>query len=177
MSDWTLTNNDGELLLHTGVEGRAARTGHNLEIRMDEWTATAETDGDGHPTSVRLSVPLDSMEVVGAQGGLTMMTKSEKKVARGNALKSMNAKKNTTVEYVSSDVQRDGDTYAVSGQLTINGITRAHPLTVTANGAAFSCETVVAQTNFGIKPYSLMMGALKVADQVTISITATVPNP
>ena len=31
-------------------------------------------------------------------------------------------------------------------------------------------ETILAQTDFGVRPYSLMMGSLKVADEVQVII-------
>lgn len=173
MSDtWTLTADDGELLLHTGTTGRAARTGHKLTIAMTSWQAQA-TVADGRPTGVTLTVDVDSLDVIKGEGGLTPWTGVEAGTARKNALKSLDAKKYPQITYRSTGVQRDGDTYAVTGDLTICGVTKPHPLTVTADGDRFSCESMVTQTDFGIKPFSLMMGSVKVADEVTVSITAT----
>jgi carbonic anhydrase/acetyltransferase-like protein (isoleucine patch superfamily) len=35
-----------------------------------------------------------------------------------------------------------------------------------------SVESAVRQTDYGIKPYSLLMGSLQVADEVSVSFTA-----
>jgi polyisoprenoid-binding protein YceI len=41
------------------------------------------------------------------------------------------------------------------------------------NGSwCLSSETTVRQSDFGIKPYSQLLGSLKVADDVTVSFTA-----
>lgn len=176
MSDtWNLTAADGELLLYTDTAGRAARTGHKLTIRMGDWRAVAAVDDDGHPTSVELTVQVDSLEVLKGEGGLAPWTGAEPGIARKNALKSLEDGKYPTITYRSTRVTRDGDRYAVEGELTVHGVTRPHPLTVTADGKVFSCETVVTQTDFKIKPFSLMMGTVKVADDVRLSITATAP--
>ena len=54
MSDTrTVTAADGELLLYTGTAGRAARTGHKLTIRMNQWTAETTFDDDGHEIDKR----------------------------------------------------------------------------------------------------------------------------
>ena len=37
---------------------------------------------------------------------------------------------------------------------------------------SLSSETTVGQSDFGIKPYSQLLGALKVADDVRVSFTA-----
>lgn len=36
-----------------------------------------------------------------------------------------------------------------------------------------SSRAAVRQSDFGVKPYSLLMGSLKVANEVTVSFTAT----
>ena len=38
-----------------------------------------------------------------------------------------------------------------------------------------TARVTVTQSEFGVKPYSLMMGALKVADAVTIDFAGTHP--
>jgi carbonic anhydrase/acetyltransferase-like protein (isoleucine patch superfamily) len=35
-----------------------------------------------------------------------------------------------------------------------------------------SAESKVCQSDYGVKPYSLLMGSLRVADEVTVSFTA-----
>lgn len=176
MSDtWNLSAADGALTLHTDTAGRAARGGHKLTIAMREWSALAQVDDDGHPVSVELTVQVDSLEVLKGEGGLAPWTGVEAGTARKNALKSLESGKYPTITYRSTAVTRDGDTYAVSGDLTIHGVTKPHPLTVTATGSNFSAETVVTQTAFGIKPFSLMMGSVKVADDVRLTLTATAP--
>ena len=39
-----------------------------------------------------------------------------------------------------------------------------------------STQIAVTQSDFGVKPYSLLMGAVKVADEVTINFTAHHPK-
>ncbi|MFT4088073.1 MAG: YceI family protein [Gordonia sp. (in: high G+C Gram-positive bacteria)] len=164
----TLTSDDGDLLLHTGVGGRAARTGHRLTIAMRDWTATATIDDDAL-TALEVSVRVDSLDVVSGEGGLTPMTGAERAVARSNALKSLKADKFGTVTYSSSSITADGDGYRIDGTLTICGVAKPHPLTVTAVGDTLMLDTPVTQTDFGVKPYSLMMGTLKVADEVRVT--------
>ena len=172
---WDLTAENGELLLFTGTAGRAARTGHNLTIKMGVWEAQADLDDDGHPISVQVEVQVESLEVIKGEGGIAPWTGVEAGTARKNALKSLDSKKHPLIEYHSTSVTRDGDTYQVAGDLTIHGVTKPHPLTVTADGTTFTAETVVTQSDFSIKPFSLMMGTVKVADDVRLTLTATAP--
>ncbi|MFT3663226.1 MAG: YceI family protein [Gordonia sp. (in: high G+C Gram-positive bacteria)] len=176
MIERTLTQADGELILRTGTAGRAARTGHKLTIRMNSWRARAEFDDDGRPAAVELTVDVDSLEVLKGEGGLAPWTGAEPGIARNNALKSLDAKRYPTVSYRSTAVTHDADTHSVEGELTVHGVTRPHPLTVVADGYGFVCDTTVTQSDFGIKPFSLMMGTVKVADEVRLTLSATVPR-
>ena len=36
-----------------------------------------------------------------------------------------------------------------------------------------SADVAVRQSEFGVKPYSMFMGSMKVADEVTVAFTAT----
>src|SRR5271154_4246859 len=87
---WTLDASDGELQLHTGVTGRAARMGHRLTIAMTRWQATVNWAG-GDPVAAELVVDADSFEVLRGEGGVKGLSGPEKAVVRSNALKSLNA--------------------------------------------------------------------------------------
>ncbi len=81
------------------------------------------------------------------------------------------------IEFRSTEVQTgdDGCKLSVQGELELVGNTRpiAFDLRVSADGE-LSASTVLAQTDWGIKPYSTLFGALKVADEVEV-VLATGP--
>ncbi|MFM9378607.1 YceI family protein, partial [Gordonia sp. VNK21] len=58
----TVTAGSGELLIRTGVTGKAARTGHRLTIAVTSWQAQVTVD-DGHPSAVTRTVDVDSLDV------------------------------------------------------------------------------------------------------------------
>ncbi len=66
-----------------------------------------------------------------------------------------------------------GDVLRVQGELTLAAATRpvAFDVTVGADGS-LSAGTKIKQTEWGIKPYSALFGALKVADEVEIDVSA-----
>ena len=57
---WTLDASDGELLIHTGVDGRAARMGHRLTIVMTALASHGEL-GRRATRSAELAVEVDSL--------------------------------------------------------------------------------------------------------------------
>ncbi|MBB4854294.1 polyisoprenoid-binding protein YceI [Mycobacteroides chelonae] len=178
MSSWTLGPENGTLTLHTGVTGRAARMGHRLTIVMDSWTVSVEGP-DEQPASVSLVVNVDSLRVDSGEGGLTPLTQPEKSIVRSNALKTLDAKRFPTVEFHAAEIAMNGGEYRLHGPLTIHGVTQAAEidLAVAADGDALrlSLSTEVSQRAYNIKPFSMAMGSLKVADVVTVSFQARCP--
>ena len=177
---WTIGPADGELLLKTDKTGPAAKTGHRLTIGFNDWTGSVDVD-DTTPQKVSLAVVVDSMEVLSGEGGLTPMTGAEKAIARSNALKSLKASKSPTITFTTSNVSPTDGGYRLDGQLTVAGTTVPHTVDVAVadadSGAKVSATTTVSHKAVGIKPYSLAMGALKVADEVGIEFHATVGAP
>jgi polyisoprenoid-binding protein YceI len=172
---WTLDPSNGELLVRTGVAGPAARTGHRLTIAMRRWQATVKWS-DGRPVAAQLAVDVDSLEVLRGEGGLTPLSGPEKVLVRSNALRQLAAGRHPEICFDADSIEKSRDGYRLIGTLQIRGKTRAQVIALRTDdlGDAWrlSTEAVVRQSQFGVKPYSLLMGALKVADDVTVAFTA-----
>ena len=174
-SNWALSSADGELHILTGVDGRAAKMGHRLTIAMTSWQASVQWAG-GEAANAELTVDVDSLNVLSGEGGLTPLTGPEKGVCRSNALKSLDAKKFPQIRFTSNQIAKTADGYRLDGTVDIHGTSRPQSVDLkvvdTGDAMEFSARVPVKQTDFGVKPFSLMMGALKVADEVTIAFTA-----
>lgn len=168
---------DGTLTLTTGVEGRAARMGHRLTIEMRQWQARVDF-ADDEPVSARLVVTVEGLTVVQGEGGVKSLSGPEKTLARSNALGSLRVEEFREIVFDATTVSADHDGYSLTGDVTIVGVTApAHvDVQVTDEGLDWLLEahTSVRQTDHGISPYSLMMGSLRVADDVQISFRARV---
>ena len=176
---WSLDSSHGELLILTGVAGPAAKTGHRLTIAMRTWQASVDWRGK-QPVSVELTVAVDSLEVIKGEGGVTPLLGPELGIIRSNALKSLDAKKFPQIRFTAADITEAAGGYRLSGTVEIHGKTRPQvvDLSVEDQGGewAMSAKVAVTQTQFGVKPYSLLMGAVKVADEVAIKFRATHPK-
>ncbi|CAM3764845.1 YceI family protein [Tsukamurella strandjordii] len=163
--------NSGTLQVRTGVAGRSARLGHKLLLEPGSWSAVAQVD-DGEPTSLTVTVDATSLDVTGGDGGLTPLAAPERAVARSNAQKSLQTKTYPTIEFRSTAIDRTDDGFHVEGELTLCGTTRPCHFALNyddgAPAPALTAVVPVRQTDFGIKPFSLMMGTLSVADEVTV---------
>lgn len=177
----TLDASDGELLLYTGVAGPAAKMGHRLTIAMTAWRAEITWSGR-QPAGVRLTVEVDSLQVRSGDGGLTPLSGPEKALVRSNALKCLDCQRYPRISFAATDITATDDGYRLDGRLDIHGQTHPHTVDVAVavadiDGARrLRVESTVRQTGYGVKPFSLLMGSLKVADDVTVSFTAAVAD-
>jgi polyisoprenoid-binding protein YceI len=172
---WTLPASDGELLVHTGVAGRASKLGHRLTIAMRRWQATVRWS-DGAPVAAQLTVDVNSLEVRQGEGGLTPLSGPEKLLVRSNALRQLGAGRFPEICFDADSIDRSEDGYRLAGTLQIHGKTRRYVIDLRTEDLGevwrMSTQAVVRQSDFGVKAYSLVMGSLKVADDVTILFTA-----
>jgi polyisoprenoid-binding protein YceI len=176
---WTLAPSDGELLVRTGVAGPAARIGHRLTIEMARWRATVRWDGQ-KPVAAELFVAVDSLEVLRGEGGVKGLSGPEKAVIKSNALKSLGARRFPEIRFTADAVVPTDGGYRLDGELTIRDTSHDHVVelrTVDLGDAwRISAESAVAQQDYGVKPYSILMGSVRVADDVLVSFDAVRPK-
>ncbi|MGB7980985.1 MAG: YceI family protein [Candidatus Nanopelagicales bacterium] len=175
-----ITTEHGRLTLHTAVAGAAARMGHNLVIVIDDWSMSVELAGAA-PTSLALRADLTSLRVESGSGGVKPVGDGDRRTIRDNALKSLHADRHPEITFVADTLTRESNDLHATGTLTINGTSQ--PLTATAaleesaDRVTARCTVPVRQSDFGVRPYSAMMGQLKVADEVQVSVEVTAPLP
>lgn len=176
---WTLAASDGELLIRTGVKGRAARMGHRLTIAMTRWEASVAW-ADAEPVTAELIVEIDSFEVLRGEGGVKGLSGPEKALVKSNALKSLGANRYPEIRFAADAIDKTGDGYRLAGKLHIRGKSRKHVIDLRTEDLGdswrMSVESRVRQTDYGVKPYSLLMGSVQVVDEVSVSFTAVHPK-
>jgi len=172
---WRLDASDGELLIRTGVKGRAARMGHRLTIVMTRWQATVSWAG-AEPVAAELAVETDSFDVLRGEGGVKGLSGPEKTLVRSNALKSLDAGRFPEIRFTTETIDKTDDGYRLTGKLQIRGKSRQHVIDLRTEDLGdswrMSAESGVRQSDYGVKPYSLLMGSVQVADDVTVSFAA-----
>ncbi len=104
------------------------------------------------------------------------MSGPEKLLARSNALKVLDAKRFPQITFETSDIVKSGDGYRLTGIVQIHGKSRDQVIDLKVAQSDqmwhMSCEADVRHSDFGMKPYSMLMGSMKVADAVTVSFAA-----
>lgn len=166
------------LRLHTFREGMARKVGHDLVLEVSRWYAIAEVDGDDLTRStLTASADPSSIVVIDGTGGVKPVSDGDRADIKKNMDKTLQTGKFSEITFQSTKVESQGqDRFVVHGDLTIVGNTRPATIELTIEGQTAKASTAIVQSNWGIKPYSGLMGALKVRDQVEMHIEATVPS-
>ena len=174
MTPLTFGPDSGTLQLHTGVEGKAARLGHDLVLALSDWSAEADLT-DGAPTAVRLRAGLASFAVQSGSGGAKPLSEKDRATIRKNALGAMRADKHPEITFSSTSIKPSDSGFQVDGELSVGGQTRSVTVELVVAGQALTAHASVIQTQFDVTPYSAMLGALRLRDRVDIALDVTLP--
>jgi YceI-like domain len=163
---YTLGPDDGTLSVHTERRGTVAKAGHDLLIHVKAWSATLDLDAP------RLTLDADatSLHVVEGRGG--MMALGDDDLDNIRQTIDEEVLKRHDIEFRSTAVERTDGGLAVQGDLTLVGVTRPVAFDLALDDGHVSGAAVITQTEWGMKPYTALFGALKVADEVRVEIDA-----
>lgn len=158
---------NGTLSVHTARGGAAAKVGHDLTIEVTSWQATFELSSELSASTVELTADSTSLRVRKGTGGVQALgardIKSIQKTIDDKVLRRCD------IAFRSSSVEGEPGSLRVSGDLTLAGRTAPASFEVAiTNDGAVSAKATVKQTDWSIKPYSGLLGALKVKDEVEV---------
>jgi polyisoprenoid-binding protein YceI len=164
----------GRLQVRTYREGIAQKVGHDLVMDVVEWRATVEVGDDASLSSVELEVDPKSLQVREGLHGVKPLTDKD----RGEIRKNIHEKvlRGHEIKFRSSAVQGSAEKLIVTGELSLASASRPASFELEATDDGHVTGTLVlTQSEWGIKPYRGLMGALKVRDEVEILIDVRLP--
>jgi hypothetical protein len=162
------------LQIRTAREGVAARAGHDLVIDATRWEGTLEVAGDS--VSLELTVDSRALEVRwGLNGSAGLSDKDRASIAKTIDTKIL---RGAPISFRSRSATPRGSAVMISGDLTIGAVTRTVDFELRPSGDLNRIDATarLTQSDFQIKPYSAMLGALKVSDVVEVVARATLPR-
>ena len=161
----------GTLSVRTRRTGAAAKAGHNLHFHVTSWNAVLELGDDPAASRAELAADGGSLRVIAGSGGVTALSDDDKRGIEKTVDDEILRRQ--SVVFRSTAVEANGDGLRLHGELTLLGTTRPHTIDLAWNGdGGLRAETVVRQTEHGMKPYSTLFGALKVVNDVAIELEA-----
>jgi polyisoprenoid-binding protein YceI len=182
---FTLTDEQGSLMLRTTREGLGARAGHDLTIEVTRWRAVVQRDSGR--TKVDAEIDPTSLEVRAGTGGVKPLSDRDRAdIKKELERKVLEVDRHPRVTFSASspgwesEPDASGAQGVLEGDLELHGQRALVPLDVEVgrpDGALrLRARTSIQQSRWGITPYSGFLGALKVADPVEAELDVTVPG-
>jgi polyisoprenoid-binding protein YceI len=166
--NYKLGPDNATLRVKTGRHGAAAKAGHDLVIEVRSWEATLDVGEDAGASSLELTADATSLHVIEGVGGMQALGDDDKADIRKTIDKDVLKKKDIT--FASTGVSESDGGLAVSGDLTLGGKSKPVEFELGGDGDAVAGSATFKQSDWGIKPYSALFGALKVNDEVTVEV-------
>jgi polyisoprenoid-binding protein YceI len=166
---------DGTLSLHTRRTGAAAKAGHDLLIDVTAWEGTL-TVGDA-PAGVAVEVVADtaSLKVREGHGGMQALGDDDKANIETTIHDEILKRDRITFRSTGAEPGADGRV-TVHGDMTMLGVTAPLDIDLAlGDDGAVAGSAVVTQSRWGMKPYTILFGTLKVVDEVGVELRATLP--
>jgi hypothetical protein len=159
-----------ECLVLTEKEGLLSAVAHDLKIRVtrfelawDGATLTASFD----PRSLRVVNALKS----GREDAEALGDADKAKIEQSLVADVLDAKRYPKIEFRSSEVVAEGKGYRIKGDLTLHGVTRGISPKVSLRGDRWGAQISINQPDYGIKPFSAMLGTLKVKPKLRVRVS------
>jgi polyisoprenoid-binding protein YceI len=167
---------EATLTVHTWKAGAASKAGHNLRIEVTSWRATLDVADDPAETAMALTADARSLRVREGTGGIQTLDDDDKR----NIEQTIDDEglEGSAIAFRSRRVEEGSDgTLIVEGDLDLAGVTGPVEFDLVAgDDGRLSASARIAQTDWGIKPYSALFGTLKVVDEVDVELDGTLPR-
>jgi polyisoprenoid-binding protein YceI len=162
--------------IFTWREGVLSAVGHDLKLRARRFAVEADA------TSVRARFDLSSIGVVaamrgGAEDREALSPRDQREIERACANEVLEVQKFPEATFTSSAVRTTDAGWLVTGTLSLHGRTLDGEFEVRREADRAVARIDLDVRRFGIKPYSAMLGALRVRPVLTVVVSTPVPPP
>lgn len=161
--------------MRTYREGVAQKVGHDLIIDVGQWEAAAEVREDGTLSAVELNADPRSLQVREGLRGIRPLTDKDRADIRNTIDEKILLGRR--IAFASTAVETGNGGLTVRGELELAGMRRpiGFKLDAAADGRVRG-TLPVTQSEWGIKPYRGLMGALRVRDTVEVVLDVALPS-
>jgi polyisoprenoid-binding protein YceI len=165
----------GRIILRTSRDGLAATAGHDLTIEATRWSGVLAVNEDLSPADLDVHIDLGALVVREGTGGVKPLSDRDRREIAVTARKTLGSDRFPEAVFAASTfapAAGGGDGAGeISGTLALHGETRPLRLQVSQTGPdRYHAQATVVQSEYGIKPYSGFLGALRVRDAVQITV-------
>ncbi len=179
MGTYEIGPTNASLKLRTTKAGLGARLAHDLTLEAKAWRGSIVMDDTNlAASSVEVKVAAASLAVVDFSGGVKPLSDRDRsEIASNIKEESLLTSKYPDITFRSTSIRGQSGAFTVTGDLTIKETTCPISLAVTVDSDdQVIARATIVQTEFGIKPYSAMLGTLKISDAVDVRATLKLPS-
>jgi polyisoprenoid-binding protein YceI len=163
-----------ECLVFTYKAGLLAGVAHDLKLRVERFEVAVDEQG------IRARFDATSLRVACAQVGgkddpRALSDRDRREIEATIVRDVLHARTHPAIEFRSPPVAPSGE-LRIEGTLSIRGRERPLVLEPRREGDRAVIETTLDQTAFGIRPYTAMLGALRIRPELRVRITTPWPQ-
>ena len=167
-------SSNADVSVYTYKEGLLSAVAHDLKLRVTRFTIDIEGD------SVRAELAADSLRVLhairdGRDDPAALSLADRQKIESNIVEEVLSARRFPQISFVGRSVKPATSGLRIEGELSLHGKSRTLSLRVDTSGERWTTEVVLSQPDYGIKPYSAMLGTLKVKADVKVRIAVPWP--
>lgn len=174
VSDWShhFDANTAECLVFVLKEGMLSAVAHDLKLKIEEFEVAVD-----QPTrSIAAIFNADSAKVVnamknGQEDPDALSAEQKTQIELNIRLDVLSSREYPDIVFVSESTSDSETGFVVKGGLTIQETTQTITFPVRQVDDRYVAEAKVHQPDFGIKPYSAMMGAIRVRPTVIVRLS------
>ncbi|OFZ20462.1 MAG: hypothetical protein A2X94_10625 [Bdellovibrionales bacterium GWB1_55_8] len=165
------TEKNAECLIFTLKEGVFSSMAHDLKLQVKRFEIEVD-----HPHAIRAMFDARSITLVsalkdGEEQPLALKEKDRVQINENLQHQVLETAHFPTIRFQSSEVTTETHGYKVKGQLELKGQRQPIGFSITEHARAYSSEIILNQKDFGIQPFSALMGAIRVRPDVRIRIS------
>ena len=163
---------NSECLIFTFKDGLLSRLAHDLKLQVARFSIEAdESTHEIHATFDPSSIDVVCAQLDGRDDPSTLSQSDKSKIQDNITKDVLQVKKVPEIRFDSTGVVEREDGYAVEGTLRLHGRSKTIQTGVRAQGQRLVVEVRLHQPDFGIKPYTAALGALKVKPDVVVRVS------
>ena len=168
----------GRIILRTYREGLAATAGHDLTIEAARWSGVLTINEDSSPAGLDVHIDMGALVVREGTGGVKPLSDRDRREIAVTARKTLAADRYPEAVFAATTFTPAASGGEISGTFTLHGETRPLQVHVDETGPdRYHAKTTVIQSNYGIKPYTGFLGALRVRDAVDVVVDVDLSQP
>lgn len=158
-----------ECLVFTFKEGLLSKIAHDLKIQVTRFSlhiddATRAIAAEFDPRSLRVVNAVKD----GRDDPSSLSESDKNKIAGQIVADVLHANQHPVIRFESTSVTPVDGGYDIAGNLTLHGVTRPISARTRLENGRQVAEVLIHQPDYGIKPFTAMMGTLKVKPGVRV---------